>query len=169
MSWSRRRALGIVAGLLASACGFTPVYGPGGPGGTLDGAVRLQTPQNVNGFTVRQRLQDRLGPPQSPRFTLQVQIQTSSERVGITRAQSTNRFNLLGVARYDLRSFPDNARVTRGEVSSFIGYGASGTPLATQAAERDAFRRLMVVLADGIVERLYLAVPATVTRAQARP
>ena len=43
MSWSRRAIL--LSGALAlAACGFTPVYGPGGTGGKLFGQIRADDP-----------------------------------------------------------------------------------------------------------------------------
>ena len=41
-----------------------------------------------------------------------------------------------------------------GNVDSFTGYSATGTTVATRAAERDAYERLMTILADQIVTRL---------------
>ncbi|HCQ58330.1 MAG TPA: hypothetical protein DIU10_10575, partial [Sulfitobacter sp.] len=47
--------------------------------------------------------------------------------------------------------------VTSGKVESFTGYSATGTTVATRAAELDAQERLMVILADLVVSRLYAA------------
>ncbi len=64
---SRRAALAGLAALPAAACGFAPVYGPGGRGRALDNAVEIEPPPNDAGaFDLAQQLQDRLGPPLSP-------------------------------------------------------------------------------------------------------
>ncbi len=174
---SRRALLGGAASVLA-ACGYTPVYGPGGSGSALDRAVELDTPQTANGFTLRQRLQDRLGPPDRPRYRLAVTVETSTKRVAVTRNQDTRRYNLIGRAHYVLTTLDDapvatgsygsfdsyaapRNPVTEGTFDSFNSYSATGTTVATLAAERDAYRRLMIILADGIMDRLYLAVPGT--------
>ena len=47
--------------------------------------------------------------------------------------------------------------VTSGKVNNFVGYSATGTTVATLAAEEDAQERLMNILADQIVRRLYAA------------
>ncbi|WP_172327096.1 LPS assembly lipoprotein LptE [Mangrovicoccus sp. HB161399] len=154
-----RRALLAGAAAALAGCGFTPVYGPGGSGSALDRAVILDTPATSNGFTLRQRLQDRLGPPDQPRYRLGVTVQTASKRVAVTRNQDTRRYNLIGQAQYVLTSL-DGTVVAKGGFDSFNSYSATGTTVATQAAERDAYRRLMVILADGILDRLFLAVPA---------
>ncbi|MBL3565900.1 hypothetical protein JMM59_12930, partial [Rhodovulum sulfidophilum] len=44
--------------------------------------------------------------------------------------------------------------VQSGEVDSFTAYSATGSTVATRTAERDAYRRLMVILADEMVTRL---------------
>ncbi|WP_236638511.1 LPS assembly lipoprotein LptE [Mangrovicoccus ximenensis] len=140
-------------------CGFAPVYGPGGTGSALDRAVILDTPATSNGFTLRQRLQDRLGPPEAPRYRLAVTVETETKRIALTRNQDTRRYNLLGEAQYVLTTL-DGTTVASGSYDSFNSYSSTGTTVATDSAERDAYRRLMVILADGILDRLYLSVPA---------
>ena len=49
--------------------------------------------------------------------------------------------------------------VTTGSVDSFTAFSATGTPVATQAAERDAEVRLITILADQLVTRLVATVP----------
>ena len=43
-----------------------------------------------------------------------------------------------------------------GRTDSFTSYSATGSTAATQAAERDARRRLMVILADRVIDRLLI-------------
>ncbi|MBE3640133.1 LPS assembly lipoprotein LptE [Mangrovicoccus algicola] len=157
---SRRALLGGAAAALAAlaGCGFTPVHAPGGSGAALANAVILETPRDSDGFTMRQQLQDRLGPPVTPRYRLTVTTETSTKRVALTRNQDTRRYNVIGTAQYVLRDL-DGQVVTSGSYDSFNSYSATGTTVATRAAETDAYRRLMVILADGILDRLYLAVP----------
>lgn len=162
MSWCNRRTLLAGAAAVAlGACGFTPVYAPGGAGAALDGAVTLDTPQTSNGFTLRQRLQEQLGPDRAPQYTLSVQISTSTSRVAITQQQDTDRYNVIGRAAYMLKDIRSDAVVTSGTVDSFTSYAATGTTVATLASERDAYRRLMIILADAITDRLLVSVPDT--------
>ncbi|WP_138466350.1 LPS assembly lipoprotein LptE [Poseidonocella sp. HB161398] len=155
---TRRALLGGLAAL-AAGCGFTPVYAPGGSGAALDRAVIFDTPDTSNGFVLRQRLQDRLGPAERPRYQLSVTLETSTERVAVTRNQDTRRYNIVGKAQFVLKTL-DGDVVASGSYDSFNSYSATGTTVATLAAERDAYRRLMVILADGILDRLFLTVPA---------
>lgn len=161
MLWSRRHLLWAGGAASLAACGYAPVYGPGGTGGILDGAVRLTTPKTVEGFTLRQQLEDRFGPPSTPRFELVVGLRTSEERAGVTTDQSTTRYNVLGTANFTLKSLDGGAVLAADAVRSFTSYSATGTPLATRAAQKDAYARLMVILADGIVSRLLLTRPGS--------
>ena len=63
-------------------------------------------------------------------------------------------FNLVGIADYSLVNQTTGQVVTSGRVNNFAGSSASGTTVATLAAERDARQRLMVLLADQIFARL---------------
>ena len=45
-------------------------------------------------------------------------------------------------------------KVGAGKVQSFTSYATTGTTVATMTAETDAYKRLMVILADQVVTRL---------------
>ena len=64
------------------------------------------------------------------------------------------RYDVLGRATYELRDAATDAVVSSGDVESFTGYSATGTSVASLAAERDARERLMIILADLVVTRL---------------
>ena len=60
MSWSRRGVL--LGGALAlAACGFSPVYAPGGAGSKLFGQIRAADPKTPDEFTFAGRIADWLG------------------------------------------------------------------------------------------------------------
>jgi LPS-assembly lipoprotein len=157
-----RRALlvGLVSFAAASlaGCGFTPVYAPGSTGAALDGTVEVVQSGGSLGFTLTEALQDRLGAPGSnARYRLTTVLGVTSERVAITTAQSTNRFNLIGTVAYTLTDAATGQPAATGRVDGFNSYSAIGTALATGAAEEDAYERLMVILADKIVADLLVA------------
>ena len=150
----RRALLGLA--LAAGACGFTPVYAPGGSGARLDRGVEIVAPDTSDGFTLRQQLQDRLGPATRPEYRLTVTIATRPDRVAVTREQDTNRYNIIGRADFVLTRL-DGVAVTSGTAERFNSYAATGSTVATLASERDAYRRLMVILADGITDQLLVS------------
>ncbi|WP_424991052.1 LPS assembly lipoprotein LptE [Fluviibacterium sp. S390] len=152
---TRRGALAALAAVLVtSACELTPVYAPGGQGAALSGNVDVAFQNGNVEFSLGQALQDRLGPPQSPRYRLSYTLRTRSERVAITTAQSTNQFNLIGVATYQLVDTSTGGVAMSGRVDGFSSYNSSGISVSTQAAERDGYDRLTVILADKIMSRL---------------
>jgi LPS-assembly lipoprotein len=151
-----RRAI-LLAPVLVAACGFTPAYGPGGSAGKLTETVRVQDPTDKNGFDLVQRLEERLGRPENPRYDLAYTITTETLGVGVTTDNQITRYNLKGVIAYSLTDRATGAQVTGGRVQSFTGYSAKGSTVAGLAAEEDAGVRLMRILADQITARLIAA------------
>ncbi|MEM9342461.1 MAG: LPS assembly lipoprotein LptE [Pseudomonadota bacterium] len=149
-----RRTLLLTATAALAACGFTPVYGPQGSAEGLRGSIAIDDPSDPAGFALVRQLERRLGLPNSPTYALSADLFVTEKELGITADQEITRFNILGRARFALRDLSTGAIATSGEVDSFTSYSATGTPFATQTAERDAQDRLMVILADQIVARL---------------
>jgi len=98
-----------------------------------------------------------LGRAATPRWGLALTTTTTEDGLAIDSEGNTRRYNLLGATSYALRDLDSGQIVTSGKVESFTGYSATGTTVATRAAELDAQERLMVILADLVVSRLYAA------------
>lgn len=155
---TRRAALlGVLVTL--PACGFAPVYGPTGSGTALQGAVLADSPVTREDFLLVREIETRLGRAQPGRYGLSYGITVDSEAVAISAANVTTRYNLLGEVTYALRDLETQAVITSGKARNFTGYSASGSTVATQAAERDARERLMSIMADQIITRLIVAAP----------
>lgn len=153
---TRRAAL---LGVLAlSACGLTPVYGPGGGGTRLFGKVRPRDPDTYEDFGFNQRLAERLGPDDAAVYDLDYRISVGVVPQAITPDEVTTRYSLNGTAEFALSDAAGRV-LTRGRVSSFTSYSTTGTTIATLAAEGDARERLARMLADQVATRL-LAVAA---------
>ena len=150
---------GALLGLLALAgCGFAPAYGPGGPGERLWGRLAVEAPDTAEGFRLRARLEDRLGRAEAPAAMLVVEPSGEAVEAGITPTGAITRYNLQGRAAWRLDS-PSGSMLAQGEVTGFTSYSATGTTVATRAAEEDARERLTTLLADEIVARLLLLPP----------
>ena len=152
-----RRALLLVP-LYLAACGFAPAYAPGGSGNRLRGRVTLAAPETPEGFRLRAQLEDRLGPTDAGPLVLTAEIEVDTISAAITPDGAITRYHLRGRAPWRL-SGSDGAVLGEGVASGFTGYSATGTAVATRAAEEDARERLMVLLADEIVARLLLLPP----------
>ena len=140
--------------LLIAACGFTPVYGPDGVGTALQNQILVDEPKDRNAYLLTQRIEERLGRGGDARFGLKIDIAVRETGIAINPQGDTDRYDVLGVAKYVLRDVKTGNEVVKGTVNSFSSYSATGTAAATLAAERDARERLMVILADQIVTRL---------------
>ena len=137
-----------------AACGFTPVYGTNGSANVLLNSVLVVEPKTRDGYLLTKQLETRLGRAANPRFDLGLEITTSEEALNINTEGNIERFNLLGIASFTLRDTQTGQITTSGKVNSFTGYSATGTTVATQAAQHDAQKRLMVILADLIITNL---------------
>ena len=150
---SRRAVLG--AGMLLASCGFQPVYGPGGAGSALAGRVSIEAPETQEGYLLRRELESRLGRSADDTFRLSVTPRTNTQGQAVTAAGEITRFSLVGEATFELKSRADGRVVASGAVDNFTGYSATGSTVETLASENDALERLMTILADQIVARLY--------------
>lgn len=151
-------ALPLVLPLAVSACGFSPVYGPGGAGAKLRGQVLMQEPSSQAGYLLTRHLETRLGRSSTgARYALDLTLKNREDGLAVNAAGDTTRFNLTGRITYALRDTRDGSIVTSGIVENFTAYSATGTTVATFTAEQDAVERLMVILGDQITARLFAA------------
>jgi LPS-assembly lipoprotein len=158
MLWHRRRALIALSALFAgSACGFAPAYGPQGSASALQDNLRVTAPNRRDGFLISQRLEDRFGRNDAGRYVLNVTPEIRRLGLATSVEGTTNRFQLTGFTNYVLRDTQTDTVVRRGRVTNFAGFSATGSTVATLAAERDAAARLMVTMADQVVDRLVLS------------
>ena len=164
MSWSERRR-GLLAALAAAAllaaCGFTPLYAPGGPAAAMGGRIEVAVIEGAPGFAMREELTGRLGPATAPTHRLDVTLDLEQTGVALTQQDVTTRYNVTGTADYALVPLDGGPPVAGGTVRALTGYSTpetvSASAFASLAAERDAERRLAVDLADRIVQRLALS------------
>lgn len=143
--------------LALAACGFEPVYAPGGAGSALYGRVAVSAPNTVASYLLVEDLEQKLGRSASSgsEYNLDVSVSTATLAAAITTTNETNRYTINGTANYSLRSNATGQIVASGTVTDFVGYSAAGSTVSTLADERDANQRLMVILSDQIINRLY--------------
>lgn len=153
-SSDRRRFLTLLAAGPLAACGFVPAYGPGGPAQGLDGKIRIDDPTTKNAFDLVGRLEERLGRASTPVWRLGYSISANQIGLGITSSNAITRYNVTGDVSYSLHLISTGQTLTSGRVRNFTSYSASGTVVSTAASERDAYERLMRMLADQIVTEL---------------
>jgi LPS-assembly lipoprotein len=153
-SSDRRTLLTLLAALPLAACGFTPVYGPGGQGNALRGRLLVEPPDTRLGFVLVARLEDRLGRSDAPGYVLTWDIETSQRDLAVTGTNAITRVNISGTLNFRVTETATDVQVQAGSVSTFTAYSTTGSPVSTAAARRDAEDRLMIALADQLVSRL---------------
>lgn len=146
--------LRLVALAALAGCGFTPAYAPSGGAAKLLGGVQTDDPKTRDDFALTRRLSERFGPVKSARYRLSYKVTTRAIGQAITPANATTRYSLSGNVDYTLHDIATDAVLLTGRAASFTSWSASGTVVASNAAEEDAHRRLMVILADQIVTKL---------------
>lgn len=160
--WSRsppvRRAALLGCLLVLGACGFAPAFAPDGPTLPLREQVEVVTTDTTAfDYRLREALSWRLGRPVSPTYRLLIESEVDEVSAAITPGGSVTRFNLPGKAAFTLTDRATGEVRATGTVTSFTGYSATGTTVATRSAADDARDRLAVQLADLIVTRLIAA------------
>jgi LPS-assembly lipoprotein len=155
MLLSKRHFLMVLPLVVLAACGFQPVYGPNGAGTVLQNSVQVDAPDDAFSYTLVREIETRLGRPNTPNYALALTVATREDGLAIDAADSTTRYNLIGTVDFALRNLSTGQIESSGNVENFTGYSATGSTVATLAAERDAQIRLMTMLADQIVTRLY--------------
>lgn len=140
-----------------AGCSFSPVYAPGHSGAALPGNVVVVQPSGELGYWITQQLEDRFGPPIDPRYRLTMALSAKRERVAVTPAQTTTRYNLVASADYRLEEIKSGKTAASGSVDGFTSYSAAGSVVATRAAQGDAFRRLSVIITDKMLLDLFAA------------
>lgn len=161
--WSsdRRGFLVLLAALPLTACGFSPVYAPGGEAAARFGRIGFAAPADRNAFDLVARLEDRLGRAEDTDYQLTYRVETAERGQAITTDDVTTRIEVTGSATYSLAD-RGGIVLAEGKVAGATAYAADGTAVSTGAARVDAYRRLMRILADQIVTRIALAPePAT--------
>ena len=153
MSLSDRR-LFLTSLLALGACGFTPIYGPGGAARGLTGAIEVEAPTEQDAYELVKRLEERLGQPTGARFKLGYRIETHEQASGYTSNAETTRTQLFGTVTFPLPETATGQVRQSGSVTSFVSYSQQGTTVATASSARDAHSRLMVALADLLTTRL---------------
>lgn len=157
---TRRKLLGLLpaAALFGVAgCGFTPVYGPGSAAAGLRGRIALPAFDSRLSFDMFERLEQRLGPPESPLFRLTISTTVEEQGLAISQDNAITRYNLRATAEYSLTSLTTDERVFAARARAFTAYSATASAYATRVAARDAERRIAVSLADQIATRIAVA------------
>ncbi|WP_209427248.1 LPS assembly lipoprotein LptE [Pararhodobacter sp. SW119] len=150
----RRAFLAGLAAFALTGCRFTPVYGPGGAGRALMGAVRADDPVSRADYQFVAALEERLGRPVRAGYALSYRIGQSELETGVVRSLGPTRIQLSGTLDFVLTDAATGAQVASGRIVADSAYSTTSNQLTTLTAAEDAELRLMRMLVDGLVTRL---------------
>ncbi|MEM5477261.1 LPS assembly lipoprotein LptE [Pacificibacter sp. AS14] len=152
----------LLSAVALAGCGFTPAYGPNGTASALRGKIRVESLNTREGFTLAHDLEDIFAQASDEQYVLSFTIETDEDGLGINTDQEITRYHVTGAAKYTLVRTTDGQTVASGEARNFTAYSATGSTVSSVTATRDAYDRLMSILADQIAAQIYakLATPA---------
>ena len=149
--WLSSRRGFLSAALALAGCGLTPVMETSSQ--QLYNQVLIQAPVNRAEYELMRNLEAQLGVAKSARFALDYELKVTEDNIVVSTAQEISRYSLVGELEYSLLD-KDGAFLARQTAKSFTGYSATGTTVATQRAQRDAYDRLMAILAGQVASAL---------------
>ncbi len=155
LSDRRRFLAGLGALSLTAACGFRPVYGTGGTGAALRGAVRADDPVSRGDFQFVSAFEDLLGRPNGAQYGLAYTITKSEVEAGSIQDIGATRIQLFATLDFVVTDLGNGFAVASGHVANNTTYSTTSTQMATLTAAEDAELRLMRILAEALVTRLY--------------
>jgi LPS-assembly lipoprotein len=118
-------------------------------------SITLETPRHQQPLYFRNALEDQLGSSETaPQYGLSYQLSTAAMHSPIAKDGRPLRQQVEGTVTFMLRDLTSNAVVYTQNRRAFAGYFTNGSPATTQAAARDAERRLMQQLADEVIRDL---------------
>ena len=153
--WLSSRCGFFLAALALAGCDLVPVNGANTKFKLLRNTVLVQAPTNRVEFELVRNLEVQLGQAVSKLYDLKYKLSVDEDIVVVSAAQEINRFSLVGLLEYSLVDSGGVVLLTE-TAKSFTGYSATGTTVATQRSKRDAYDRLMVILAKQVSNSLLI-------------
>jgi LPS-assembly lipoprotein len=143
------------AGLLVSACGFSPLYATNNSGtGVVSklAAIAVVAPDDALNRTLRLSLEDLLRSEgaSAPQYQVIISSQLSERSVAIQQDTSVTRKNILLTALYNLVDLESGETVYKSEATSIATYNRVNSEFANIIAERDARDRAALQTAEQI-------------------
>lgn len=133
--------------LLVAACGFQPLYAPGG--GAVIGPVQIAMIEGKAGHVLKTELDRLLGAEANgaPPATLEITLQEQVSRLGLRRDESATRGELRLVANYVLTP-ADGRGALRGSLATVVNYDIPTAAFGEISAQDDARERAAETMAQ---------------------
>ena len=159
MWWFRRKFLykaSLFIALAFAGCTLEPLYQSESKTADFLQNIQLDKPKDRDSYVLYNRLSERLHGAQGTRYLLSIKPRKSEARAGIAADGRAQRKIVTGFADYRIIQTADAKELQTGSVKAFTGYSQSGSNVAILAASNNAYDRLMIQLADKILDTLIL-------------
>jgi LPS-assembly lipoprotein len=153
--FNRRNILAaFIATIALSGCGYTPIYGEGTAATSLREKIEITAGKGRESFEMRERMVERFGFANNPRYTLVFSYDVSSKGLAVSTTAEITRYNLTGISEFKVTDISTGKVVFSSKVKSLTAYSATSETYPTRVAEQDARTRLALTLADQIITRV---------------
>ena len=151
-----RLALGLLICAVLAACNLTPVHAPNGAASKLENRISIAEPTTEDLYLLTRHVETKLGRSDPAPMKLVMTVFHGGTGVGTTATGFPTRIQRTGTLTYTLSNSDNGETIKTGTINRFTGYSTTGNLATSLAAERDSIKRLMVILADAMIDQLYL-------------
>lgn len=151
----------IALALVLPACGFQPVYAPGGSATFASGNITIEQIPGRSGYMLRRALQQELAaglPNLNEPARLEVKLDENLIRLAFKPDGAAARSSVAATAVYALST---ESKSLRGDSETEVSFSVPGAPYGDISAQTSASDRAMRQLASRIVDDLRLQLSTT--------
>ena len=139
-----------------TACGFSPVYTDKNSSKLLR-QIEIQEPDTQNEFIFYSHLVDRFG-DLGDKYVLNYAISTSKEDRSLDFDGTVHRVEISGTISFNLKNKENGIELLSDREKMYLSYSNAGSTAAVLNAERTTNKKLVVLLADKVADRVSLAI-----------
>ena len=116
--------------------------------------VDIKDPTTSNEFRLNRYLASRIGDANDTDFFLEYELFTETKRTALSFDGKAYRIRISGEVKFNLLNSGKDMILFSSSVKDSLSYSDAILTVTDQASERDAYKRLMVLLGDRIVDEL---------------
>ena len=147
--------LAVLCSVFIASCSFEPAWiAEENKTKILWRRVHIQEPITRNEFRLNRYLASRIGHAKDAEFFLEYELSTETKRTALSFDGKAYRIRILGEVKFSLIHSEKDTILLSSSVKDSLGYSDAILAVTDQASERDAYKRLMVLLGDRIVDEL---------------
>ncbi len=151
-----KRIIGFWALLLLGACGFEPVYAPSTSTNSVRSNFDLSAPTDRGTYQFYLNLKGQISDNPQAQYALAYTISLSATNAATDADGKSHRGVLKEPLAYRITRKINGDTLKTRKVKGFTSYSALASSVASDAAGRDATKRLMKTLLDNLVDELMM-------------